>query len=99
MMTAEPVSAKDAVDMGMIYKAFSDNSFKQESWKLVSKLATMPTKGLGLTKQLLNATYNNDLERQLTMEDKHQTIAGNSDDFKEGVEAFLEKRKPNFKGE
>lgn len=98
MMTAEPVSAKDAVDMGMIYKAFSDDSFEQESWKLVSKLAAMPTKGLGLTKRLLNASYNNDLEQQLTMEDKYQTIAGNSDDFKEGVEAFLEKRKPTFKG-
>ena len=70
----------------------------KESWKLVSKLAAMPTKGLGLTKQLLNASYTNDLEQQLTMEDKCQTIAGNSEDFKEGVEAFLEKRKPTFKG-
>jgi 2-(1,2-epoxy-1,2-dihydrophenyl)acetyl-CoA isomerase len=99
MMTAEPVSAKDAVDIGMIYKVFSNDSFEQESWKLVSKLALMPTKGLGLTKQLLNASYTNDLEQQLTMEDKCQTIAGNSVDFKEGVEAFLEKRKPTFKGE
>ena len=99
MMTAEPVSAKDAVDMGMIYKSFSDENFEAESWKLVSKLAKMPTKGLGLTKRLLNASYSNDLEQQLTMEDKCQTIAGNTADFKEGVQAFLEKRKPNFKGE
>ena len=99
MMTAEPVSAKDAADMGMIYKAFSDEDFEQESWKLVSKLAIMPTKGLGLTKRLLNASYSNNLEQQLEMEDQCQTIAGNSADFKEGVQAFLEKRKPNFKGE
>ena len=98
MMTAEPVSAKDAEGMGMIYKAFSDDSFKQESWKLVSKLAKMPTKGLGLTKRLLNASYSNNLEQQLDMEDKCQTIAGNTADFKEGIEAFFEKRKPNFKG-
>ena len=99
MMTAEPVSAKDAESMGMIYKVFSDDSFEQESWELVSKLAEMPTKGLGLTKRLLNASYSNNLEQQLDMEDKCQTIAGNSADFKEGVQAFLEKRKPNFKGE
>ena len=99
MMTAEPVSAKDAEKMGMIYKAFSDESFKQESWKLVSKLAGMPTKGLGLTKRLLNASYSNNLEEQLDMEDKCQTIAGNTTDFKEGIEAFFEKRKPHFKGE
>ena len=49
MMTAEPVSAKDAEAMGMIYKVFSDDRFKEESWKLASKLAKMPTKGLGLT--------------------------------------------------
>ena len=98
MMTAEPVTAKDAVDMGMIYKVFSDDTFETESWKLVSKLAKMPTKGLGLTKRLLNESYSNNLEQQLTMEDECQTIAGNTADFKEGVQAFLEKRKPNFKG-
>jgi 2-(1,2-epoxy-1,2-dihydrophenyl)acetyl-CoA isomerase len=99
MMTAESVSAKDAEEMGMIYKVFPDDKFVEESWKLVSKLAKMPTKGLGLTKQLLNASYSNNLEQQLEMEDKCQTIAGNSSDFKEGVNAFLEKRKANFKGE
>ncbi|MDP7568070.1 MAG: enoyl-CoA hydratase-related protein, partial [Flavobacteriales bacterium] len=99
MMTAEPVSAKDAVDMGMIYKAYSTEDFENESWKLVNKLAAMPTKGLGLTKRLLNASYSNNLEEQLDMEDKCQTIAGNTADFKEGIEAFFEKRKPNFKGE
>tara|TARA_B110000211_G_scaffold46919_1_gene50378 strand:+ start:715 stop:1485 length:771 start_codon:yes stop_codon:yes gene_type:complete len=99
MMTAESVSSKDAEEMGMIYKVFPDDKFVEESWKLVSKLAKMPTKGLGLTKQLLNASYSNNLEQQLEMEDKYQTIAGNSSDFKEGVNAFLEKRKANFKGE
>jgi 2-(1,2-epoxy-1,2-dihydrophenyl)acetyl-CoA isomerase len=99
MMTAEPVSAKDAEAMGMIYKVFSDESFKEESWKLASKLAKMPTKGLGLTKRLLNASYSSNLEQQLDMEDKCQTIAGNTADFKEGIEAFFEKRKPKFRGE
>jgi len=99
MMTAEPISANDAVDMGMIYKSFADKTFETESWKLVSKLAKMPTKGLGLTKKLLNASYTNNLNQQLAMEDECQTIAGNSADFKEGVQAFLEKRKPNFKGD
>jgi len=99
MMTAEAVSAKDAVDMGMIYKVFSDENFEDESWKLVSKLAKMPTKGLGLSKRLLNASFSNNLEQQLELENQCQTIAGNTEDFKEGVKAFLEKRKANFKGE
>ena len=73
--------------------------FEKESWKLVSKLAAMPTKGLGLTKRLLNVSFSNDLEEQLKMEDECQTTAGNSADFKEGVLAFLEKRKPTSKGE
>ena len=98
-MTAEPVTATDAVNIGMIYKVFSDDSFEEDSWKLASKLAMMPTKGLGLTKRLLNASYSNNLEQQLDMEDKCQTIAGNTADCKEGIEAFFEKRKPNFKGE
>ena len=99
MMTAEPVSATDAVNMGMIYKVFPDETFADESWELVSKLSKMPTKGLGLTKRLLNSSNTNDLDHQLNMEEKCQVIAAKTSDFKEGVQAFLEKRKANFKGE
>ena len=98
MMTAEPISAKDAVNMGMIYKVFSNNNFENESWKLAINLAKMPTKGLGLTKRLLNASYSNNLEEQLQMEEQCQIIAGNTKDFNEGVISFLEKRKPKFTG-
>ena len=99
MMTAEPISAYDAEKIGMIYKVFPNDIFEEKSWELASKLAGMPTKGLGLTKRLLNVSYANSLEEQLDMEDKYQTIAGNTSDFKEGIEAFFEKRNPNFKGE
>lgn len=98
MMTAEPVSAKDAEKMGMIYKVYSDEDFENQSWSLVSKLAKMPTKGLGLTKKLVNSSNANTLEDQLEMEEKCQVLAAETADFKEGVQAFLEKRNPNFKG-
>ena len=98
MMTAEPVSAQEALDMGMIYKVFSNNSFEEDSWELVSKLALMPTKGLALTKKLLNQSYSNNLEEQLEEEKKSQMIASETTDYKEGTEAFLQKRKPKFKG-
>ena len=99
MMSAEPINAKDAEEIGMIYKTYSDENFNKDSWELASKLAKMPTKGLGLTKRLLNASITNNLEGQLDMEDKCQVIAADTDDFKEGVQAFLEKRKANFKGQ
>lgn len=99
MMTADKVSAEEAVAMGMIYKSYSDGSFAEESKAMAKNLATMPTKGIGLTKRLLNQSYNNSLEQQLEQEKKVQVEAGSSYDFKEGVAAFLEKRKPVFKGE
>ena len=98
MMTAEKVMAADAVAMGMIYKCFPDDVFEAESKKMAYMLAQMPTIGLGLTKMLLNSSFDHDLQSQLNEEKEMQKIAGSTSDFKEGVMAFLEKRKPVFTG-
>jgi len=98
MMTADPISADDAYKIGMIYKVYEDNDFESEVLKLAEKLSQMPTKGLGLTKKLLNLSLTSDLDSQLNEELNTQIIAGNTNDYNEGVSAFLEKRKPNFKG-
>lgn len=98
MMLGEKIGAEEAMNMGMIYKVFEDADFEKRSWEIAMVLADLPTRGLGLTKQLLNKTFRNTLEEQLMMEGTQQVIAGNTGDFKEGVKAFLEKRKPEFKG-
>ena len=98
MMTGEKVMAEDAEKMGMIYKVFDNEEFKEKSMDLATHIASMPTKGLGLTKRLLNKSLTSNLSSQLDAEGETQIIASKTDDCKEGVQAFLEKRKPRFRG-
>ena len=98
MMTGDKVTANQAETMNLIYKAVADDSFEDVVNTFVQNIAKMPTKGLGLTKRALNASFSNDLSTQLAVEEELQTEAGTTHDFKEGVQAFLEKRAPNFKG-
>lgn len=98
MMLGDKIGAEEAENMGMIYKVVGDDDMEMEALNIAKKLAKMPTYGLALTKQALNSSFTNDLPTQLEVEDELQTKAGNSYDYNEGVNAFLEKRKPEFKG-
>lgn len=99
MMLGEKISATDSEKMGMIYKVFEDEIFLDEAMKIAHTLASMPTQGFALTKEALNKSFSNSLEQQLNEEDVLQRQASETYDYKEGVQAFLEKRKPVFKGE
>ncbi|MFT6503863.1 MAG: 2-(1,2-epoxy-1,2-dihydrophenyl)acetyl-CoA isomerase [Crocinitomicaceae bacterium] len=98
MFTGDKVGAKEAESMNMIYKSVEDEQFEETVNAFAAKLAKMPTKGLGLTKKAVNASWSNDLNAQLDVEEKLQTEAGSTHDFNEGVASFLEKRKPEFTG-
>ena len=98
MMLGDKVTAEEAEELGMIFKVISSESFNEEVEKLAVKLANMPTKALGLIKELLNKSITNTLEQQLELEGKLQIEAALSEDYTEGVNAFMEKRKPIFKG-
>jgi 2-(1,2-epoxy-1,2-dihydrophenyl)acetyl-CoA isomerase len=98
MMTGDKISAEQADAMNMIYKAVEDDAFEAEVKSFSETIAALPTRGLGLTKKAVNASFNNTLTQQLALEEELQTEAGQTYDFREGVNAFLEKRKPEFKG-
>jgi 2-(1,2-epoxy-1,2-dihydrophenyl)acetyl-CoA isomerase len=99
MMLGDKIKAVEALALGMIYKVCEDETLPTETVKLAETLAKMPTLGLGLTKKALNLSLFNNLDDQLEVEEKLQTQAGQSYDYREGVNAFLEKRQPEFKGE
>ncbi len=98
MMTGDKVSADEAEKMGMIYKTFAADLFEAESKKIAHTLANMPTKGLAYTKHVLNYSFNNSWEEQLQLEDQFQQKAASTEDYQEGINAFLEKRSAEFKG-
>jgi len=97
-MLGDKVSAEEAERLGMIYKLIPLEDFEEEVQKLALKMANMPTKALGMIKELFNQSMTNDLEAQLALESKLQIEAAQSEDYREGVAAFIEKRKPEFKG-
>jgi 2-(1,2-epoxy-1,2-dihydrophenyl)acetyl-CoA isomerase len=99
MMLGDKIKAEEAERMGMIYKVVPDAALAEEASKIANQLALMPTRGIGLTKRALNVSMNNPLTIQLQIEEDLQTQAGKTYDYNEGVNAFLEKRKPEFKGE
>lgn len=98
MMLGDKVNAIEAERIGMIYKYFSAETFEESSKQIAYQLATMPTKAFAYTKLALNESANNTLTKQLALEEAYQTKCGETQDFEEGVNAFLEKRNPVFSG-
>lgn len=93
------VSAQQAFEWGMINKCVAAENLDEETEKILEYYANAPTKAIGLVKKMLNKSFNSDLETMLEYEAYCQEIAGSSFDNKEGVAAFIEKRKPQFKGQ
>jgi 2-(1,2-epoxy-1,2-dihydrophenyl)acetyl-CoA isomerase len=99
MMLGDKVSAADAEKMGMIYKVAEDANLQSESMAIAKTVSELPTKAIGMTKKLLNQSMTNPMDKQLEYEADMQVHAALTYDYSEGVNAFLEKRKPVFKGE
>ena len=98
MMLADKVGATQAAEWGMIHRVVPAAELMAAARALAVELATQPTRGLGLIKRALNASWTNDLDRQLDVEEALQREAARTADYLEGVRAFQEKRGPRFVG-
>ena len=97
-MLGEKLTAEKAENWGLIWKCYPDECLADETMALARHFAVAPTKGLAFTKQALHASIDNTLQQQLTLECGMMSELGNSEDYQEGVAAFLAKRSPEFKG-
>jgi 2-(1,2-epoxy-1,2-dihydrophenyl)acetyl-CoA isomerase len=97
-MTGETVSAERAAQFGMINRVTAVDNLMTEALLMAKKLALAPTASIGRIKQMLNASFSNDLRQQLDLEHRLQIESGKANDFREGVQAFFEKRQPQFTG-
>jgi 2-(1,2-epoxy-1,2-dihydrophenyl)acetyl-CoA isomerase len=97
-LTGDKITAEEAAQMGLVYRVYDDEQFPH-AWQSVAEILSQgATKAFWLTKQLINESFSNTLEQQLEREMEVQAEAGATADFAEGVQAFLEKRKPEFQG-
>ena len=97
-MTGETISPEKALQTGMINRVISSENLMTEATEMARRLALAPTASIGRIKQMLNASFSNNLQQQLDLEHKCQIESGKANDFKEGVQAFFEKRQPRFTG-
>ncbi|WP_232059130.1 2-(1,2-epoxy-1,2-dihydrophenyl)acetyl-CoA isomerase PaaG [Kineobactrum salinum] len=98
-MLGPKVSAEQALAWGMIWEVVDDEQLQEHALGLAEQLATQPTRGFAFTKQALAASASNSLDAQLELEKELMRAAGKTSDYREGVAAFLEKRKPQYRGE
>ncbi len=97
-LLGDKLSAEQAEQWGLIWKCVDDDKLMEEAGGMARHLATQPTFGLAMIKRAINASYTNTLDQQLDLERDCMRLGGRSEDYREGVAAFMEKRKPVFKG-